>query len=344
MLSPWTVTAKALSKYLLITKLSKMSVNNSLKFGIGLFLSLFLMVACQKEQDVTPQLEEANQKVLPYLEGVELIENRLVFKSEDAYKSIQRLLREKGVDEEAIIKNQFPDFISMEDAYNNISDEERLRIGESGDLTGYENLLRFERGTDGEISAEVNTEIFESRLLVNPQGIIQIGDNFWKIEYKNTYNLSKEQFDKFMITGKVNDFLNKRENKVIVLGETGVSNSNARASHKCDASTGSNKRVRGVTRYSSGDIEVVSKHQKKVAFTWWRNQAVYLAFGGTVSWDSGFYGNNQSWSSFRSCNNCNRTSQVITNEGWTGGSVSNVQFDLNHIGQSDNTASCKTVK
>ncbi|MFK7980302.1 MAG: hypothetical protein AB8G86_10000 [Saprospiraceae bacterium] len=52
MLSPWTVTAKALSKYLLITKLIKMSVKNSLKFGMGLFLSLLLMVACQKEDVV----------------------------------------------------------------------------------------------------------------------------------------------------------------------------------------------------------------------------------------------------------------------------------------------------
>lgn len=186
-----------------------MNVNNSLKLFAGMLFSLFLVVSCQKEQDILPQQEETNQKILPHLKGVELVENRLVFESEAAYQSIQSLLRGKDVDEEAIIKNQFPDFISMEDAYNNISEEERIRIGENGDLTGYENLLRFEKGEDGEISAEVNTGIFESQLLVNPQGIIQIGDDFRKIEYNNTYTLSKNQYDAFVKDGKVTSFLTK---------------------------------------------------------------------------------------------------------------------------------------
>jgi len=63
MLSPWTVTTKALFKYLLITKLSKMSVNNSLKLFIGLSLTLLVMVSCNKEQ----QLQENDSFQIEYI-------------------------------------------------------------------------------------------------------------------------------------------------------------------------------------------------------------------------------------------------------------------------------------
>lgn len=297
------------------------------------------MVACQKEQDVTPQLEEASQKVLPYLEGVELVENRLVFESEDAYNNIQRLLRTKGVDEETIIKNQFPDFTSMEDAYNNISDDERLRIGESGDLTGYENLLRFERGGDGEISAEVNTGIFESKLLVNPQGIIQIGDNFRKIEYNDTYELTKNQYNTFTREGKVEEYLAKEANNIIMLGETGVDNSNDRASTKCSGSTGKKKRVRGVVQYASKEIFVTTKHQKRRGI-WWRNKAKNLSYSGAGVWTTNHDAAPRGWSGSGRCSNCNSIQDAMFNH--QGGTISNIHFSVTHRGRSDNSGSCTT--
>jgi len=330
--------------HILFTKLSKMSVNNSLKFGIGLFLSLFLIVSCQKEQTVLPQVDETSQKILPHLEGVELVENRLVFESETAYENAQNLLREKGIDEGAIVKNQFPDFISMEDAYNNISEEERLRIGEERDLTGYENIVRFERGEDGEVSASLNTGIFESRLLVNPQGIIQIGDDFRKIEFINTYKLSKNQYDAFISEGEISAYITKEPNNIIILGETGMNNSTAtdRASKVCTHNTdGSNKRVKGIVYYTSDVIEVKSKHQKKVGWIWWSNQANWLAFNGNATWTNSALGP-QSWSlpwnaPFQ-CFNCNQTSEAIFNGGFIGRSASNISFEMFH-GAGSGTAS-----
>lgn len=305
-----------------------------------MLFSLFLIVSCQKEQDVLPQSEKINQKVLPHLEGVELVENRLVFESEAAFQSIQRLLREKGVNEVAIIKNQFPDFISMEDAYNNISESERERIGETGDLTGYENLLRLERGEDGEVSAEVNTGVFESQLLVNPHGIIQIGDDFRKIDYVNTYTLSKKQYNLFVKEGKVKEFLSKKANNIIVLDETGVDNANGRASTKCSGGTGRRKRVRGVVQFASRQVFVITKHQKRAGWIWWRNQAKDLSFSGVGSWTTNNNLAPTGWSGGQSCENCNRVSEAMFNH--QGGSISNIRFSVTHRGRSDRSGSCST--
>lgn len=319
-----------------------MSINNSLKLCIGLFLSLFLMVACQKEQNLTPQVEESTKKILPQLDGVQLIDNHLVFESQDAYNSVTATLNKNTTEAKSIIQANFPEFVSLEDAYNNISESERERISETGDLTGYEDIVKLQRGTDGEISAEFNTGLNQLSILVNSKGIIQIGKEFRKIEYDNTYSLSKEQFNAFTREGKIGTFLKKEANNIVTLGETGMNDTNARASRTCDARTdGKKKRVRGKVQYASGEIIVMSKHQKRVSWVWWTNQAQNLSYSGSVTWNSNQNGA-QSWSSSQSCTNCSKVQEAVF-QSVNGESVSNIHFSISHSGTSGgHSGTCST--
>lgn len=132
------------------------------------------------------------------------------------------------------------------------------------------------------------------------------------------------------------------KNNIIVLGETGMNNTGARASTTCSSGTGKKKRVRGKALYSSGTLEVISKHQKKAGWVWWRNQAKVLAYSGRASWDSSVLGSNQSWRSNGGCNNCNYTNEVIVNDGYIGGRISNISFSFSHLATSDRSGICTT--
>lgn len=150
MLLPWTVTAKALSKYLLITKLSKMSVKNSLKFGIGLFLSLFLMVACNEDRDAGKidnqkleayiTLEDGGQdvlvKVTHRLDDEQVFLGTFDFEDDNLYHHTD-ITREEGATKGELIAYAF----TSEEKYYQFSDKNNLKLREWSEaakhLSGY---------------------------------------------------------------------------------------------------------------------------------------------------------------------------------------------------------------
>ena len=302
------------------------------------------MVSCQKDLDLIPENKQTTQKVLPLLDGVELVENRLVFESEDAYNKAKALLRDNN-DAEAIMKNQFPNFVNIENAYENITEEERERIGINGDITGYENIIVLERGEDGEVYADLNTGILETKLLVNPDGIIEIGENIKKMEYYNTYTLSKNQYESFLKEGKIKEFLEKESHSVQILGETEVDVASSRANRKCDAQTdGSKRKVKGKVKYTRGVISTKTKHLRKRGWIWWLNRADGLSYSGTASWTSRILGA-RSWSGGNSCTNCISRSQTIADT-FGGDDIlnwRNSRFSVRHTAvSSGRTGSCTT--
>ncbi len=148
-------------------------------------LGLITFVACEKESNnVAPVQNLLNEA--PLLSNVEVVDGRLKISSISALEENLKLIHSKqnlmmGFEE------QFKDFVSAQQAFNSVSEEDIIKNG--GDITLHKDYLSIvER--DGEKYFEPVVDMVHLSYLVNKDGIIQIGDDVIKFTRNHLYKFN----------------------------------------------------------------------------------------------------------------------------------------------------------
>lgn len=252
-------------------------------------VGLLILYSCNQLDSLAPQQEEE-------MPAFSIVDGRLVFRDTESYHKIYRELAENQ--ELRYSWEQQNDFVSMFDAYKNITDEVQERISQAfikdGSLAGYENVLSIVRDADGELEADRNIDNPITARLVNRNGILQVGGSVLK--YMRNHVIKVEN----PTTRQVDLLKRANENSPVNFGTitkvtrmTEYTNASRAGVENCAQTYWSGgRRVTGeLTYYFDGyDITGVlaeTKHQKRSLGVWWagKTHQLRLEVTGTVEWD-----------------------------------------------------------
>ncbi len=127
-----------------------------------------------------------------------MVEGRLKFSSiEHFYETTKNLSQTHGT--LAQWESNFRSFTSLQNAYNNIPDEELVKIAENNSTQDYENIVTFVgEGEERALVMTVDDPILAR--IFNKEGLVQIGEKIYKITYSNLYITSVDNLNKLTLS------------------------------------------------------------------------------------------------------------------------------------------------
>ncbi len=207
-------------------------------------------------------------------------DGRLVFQSYNHLENTVFHLNERS--EKVVLPENF---ISVFDAYHNLTEHEILEISQKKSTIGYEDFLVI-RDVDGELEADMVVDDPILARLVSRTGEIQIGDHVYKITAEKTFKTKVQDYD-FVQRNNWNVDLPKVESYEIVRK---VSEQKAEIDNCAKYYWKNNrKRLKGEMWHTDAvvweSLGARTKHQKKVIGIWWRNktQQLRLRLNGSVA-------------------------------------------------------------
>jgi hypothetical protein len=212
---------------------------------------------------------ETNKQKLPILEDVTFQGNHLVFKSVEHFvETISSL--EAFASSFDQVSNQFEGFISSHEAYENLTYEEYEANGDEP----YKDFLRIE--DEGEMKSAMPVVTGSFSFFANKEGIIQFGDEVWKVKY--------DKFDKFnyneLSLYQIGDVEKMRTLETHSITTSDVSRNFwfDDCGQQYQNSRGRTRRVLGLIHaknYSTGisELLVSTSHQLNRFGLWWNDKA-----------------------------------------------------------------------
>jgi hypothetical protein len=240
---------------------------NLLVFTSVLLVSGIVMVSCSKDE----------QKVQA---PISVIDGRLVFESQEVFNTtLKELLKNQdGLKE---WKSQF-NYTSLWEAYERITEEEKVQIGNSKSIKGYENVIKIIEDENGELEATPTITNNIHQVIFNHQGIIQIGNHIYKQDYDYLKIITDGDISKLKMLGDV-----KESNKDLaievhpVIHNITLDKGTHGFDHPCQQDwTGGKHRLKGMTSYDNNGIwmslNACTANYKKSVGVWWLNKACSL--------------------------------------------------------------------
>lgn len=242
-------------------------------------LCLVMALSCSenKMNNATPEPISLNNNKIKVTNGV------LVFSSQQEFDNALQVLTNKGTKSFNEWEALFTGFTSMRTAYDQITEQDIAKIGETKSLQGFENYVTFleingEREAIRVIASDAMATLF------NKDGIVIIGEDAYKYKFEKILKVLKPttadmitlaSFDCKNLQSSVDELVLVRQ----VKGQT-LSVKNGRpggiTNDYCISQYGGNRRLVGesnVTRTIGGgtfnSITCQAKHQRRLFGIWW---------------------------------------------------------------------------
>lgn len=245
--------------------------------------ALFSFVACNKEELVKATQTE---------EKIDLVNGRLKFSSRKAFDQLMGELSKQQTPKELDKwEAQWPGFVSMRKAFNQITEQDIVKIATNG-TKGYDGYLTLTgKGEDRETVRNVDNHVLAT--LVNKDGIVLIGDKAYKFRYgsivkMNGYTDAKiAKFQDATATSEADGVEVLPVKRKIMGSKTepldGGRQINCEQLYWHGGSLCCRKRLLGelyATEVSDGwnGIGGYTKHQRKSSGVWWSDQAPEVRF------------------------------------------------------------------
>jgi|GEM_PF-4976812 len=162
--------------------------NNIYISSIGLLLlsSLLFFFACERKENMPNPKDD-----LTVEDGV------LRFSSIDMFEKTLSLLQkdQSALDE---WEKRFPGFTSMRTAFNNLTEEDIVKISTTGSTKGYEGYLSL-IGEGENREAVMNTDDNLLGTVLNKEGIVFIGEDMYKVTYQKLIKVGDYKANKNII-------------------------------------------------------------------------------------------------------------------------------------------------
>lgn len=266
-----------------------MKINFVLKFS-SLCMALFLMTFSSCKEEYLADAEKREGKI-------NVNNGRLTFDSDATFRStIQSLIKQQDKLDEW--EKQWPSFTSMRRAYNQISDEKKIQLITSGDLSGYESILAITgEGDEKEMDIIISDPILAT--LVSNDGYLYIGDKAYKFMSDKFFII--QDYDDSKLS-KINK--NTKADKLagIEMGKVNhqslnLANARTAASITCIQNYEMRGGIGGIKKRLTGDIDYsdygtaagsfyvgvtfYTKHQQRILGIWTEVNTEYVYLEGT---------------------------------------------------------------
>ncbi len=264
-------------------------------YGIILLLLTFVCLSCGR-QSVKPVADATNtttpaQKVY----GNPTLENGyLVFEDEAHFQNIYAdiLAHPEKI---GTWKKQISGFVSMQDAYESISETEREIIGRTGDISKYEHFLELNRDTDGSVEADIKTLNGIIANFVDANGVMKVGNV--GVRYTKTQKIIMANFTKTQYSELINANENNSLPNIKIVNIRNLENKirgTWSLSYNYYWHGSAYKRVRGESwvtdeftdidnLFTHSAIVSETKHQRRLTGIWWAANSTKLSVVGTGS-------------------------------------------------------------
>ncbi len=127
---------------------------------------------------------------------IKVKQGRLSFDSEAHFKSVfNELMQNQDNKYLSAWEEKYEGFTSMKTAYNNLSEADFEKIGQSNSISGYENILQI-RLENGEKEAAVVTDHPILARMFNQEGLLLIGNNAFKLQKDKLIKIDSYNEDK----------------------------------------------------------------------------------------------------------------------------------------------------
>jgi len=267
-----------------------------------------LVVACNKDkidQDTaTPQALE---------KPISVVNGRLVFSSKESFEATIGTLK-KQQNQLRKWESQFDGFTSMNTAYENLTESDFEKMAAANTTDGYENIITFV-GVGEQREAVINIEDPLMASLVNKDGLLQIGEDVYKINYDQVVKVKVSDINKLegaRLSNK-NASLEVLPVTHTVLSEASSPNGRIAEERVCTQEYRTSGGIGGIKKRLVGEIYATTigvlysgvgartKHQQRIGGVWFRKrtnqirltvtgQFVYYGVGSrteNVNYDSG---------------------------------------------------------
>ncbi len=280
-----------------------MKTNFLKSLAIALCCGLFL--SCSKEESSVEKFSKSSIKVE---------KGRLIFENQAHFDLIfNKLMENQDLEYLRDWENQFEGFTSMRTAYENLTEADFEKIGESGSIKGYESILQI-RTENGEQEAAAVTDHPVMARVFNHEGLLLIGNDAFKLQKDKLIRIdsyNEEKIRKALESpDQISDYLGiesqvvSKENKNLRAGGALDLERSCTSTYKKDkyrfkgqfilvGTTSVNPFGDWTTDFSGkfNAIIWVSQHKKKIALIWFLHNAPVLKLSGTVTYldDNGGY-------------------------------------------------------
>jgi hypothetical protein len=303
--------------------------NQSFKVWIALFavcIMSFLFVGCKENESLSIEEQVTKQLVAPTIEnGV------LKFVDMNQFKAtFEDLMKNQNSNYLRQWEDKFPKYISMKQAYKNLTENEKLKIAGSKSNKGYEGFLTIIQ--EGEnIEAIRNSEHPIYSILFNEDGLVLIGKDAYKLEYNKIIKINSYDEDKLkgVLKGELSSEMQVatfKTNKVSMINKNSKISSITDLDREChDVYIGNRAFTAYFNLYGAFEVDffgwnpdigfggfsgvcAIAKHRKRFAGIWFANDAPVLRMTGVFSTYSIDYGSQYIPIDSGNCNNCSETS------------------------------------
>ena len=169
------------------------------KISTFLFLlsSVIFIVSCNKQDTAfnTPKTVDVAQMQYK-LNNVKFENGMLIFNTKADLDSAFSFTQRNQSDGAKWLHKQFPEYISMDRAFNSLTKEDYEQVGKTGVIPlSFKNFLKFET-IDTLKTLQKMIEVLTLSILLNKEGNVAYGDKVMHIDYENSYIINASYFFK----------------------------------------------------------------------------------------------------------------------------------------------------
>ena len=211
----------------------------------------------------------------------------LNFASETSFKTtIENLIKNQNTLNEW--ETQFPNFVSMRTAFENISDKDIEAMSKIESNKGFEDLVTFTE-SNGELEARMNIDDLVLATIINKNGLVRIAESVYKVRYNILYKVEEKNMEilKSIDDSKIQKSLQSYNIESYPVTHNyydyNITNVDLKADRTCKKTywKKNRKRLKGEqwttnigSLYSGAGAR--TKHQKRAVRIWWRNKTKKL--------------------------------------------------------------------